>query len=189
MQRVNPLWLAVAGLLTAAGCNPIDIATRGYKEVKGTEAEIRIIQDLPAAEMAEYAGIHISRVYSSIGDLVPADFVADVDRDLRAGLEAVGNLPGRRKALLLVADITYYQTEDTASVLLGKTKMAVMHVTVTTAGGKRVADILAIASSEALRTGNAEMAASLARRLQLFQAEAARLICQKQSPYLSFAGR
>jgi hypothetical protein len=151
----------VLSLLLSAGCNPVDMATRGFKEVKGAEADIRAIRELPAAELAEHSTIQVSRVFSSVGDLVPPEFVAQVNRNLRAQLAGLRNLGGRGEPLMVTGDITYYQTQDTASVLLGRTKMAIMHVTVATASGVKIGDFLAITTSEALRTGAMEMASSL----------------------------
>lgn len=162
-NRNRLLVLAYAAVLAAAGCNPIDMATRGYKEVKGTGADIRIIQELPAADLAEHSGIQVGRVYSSVGDLVPPEFVTEVGSDLQSELAGLRNLGGRGEPLVVNGEITYYQTQGTASVLLGKTKMAIMHVTAVTPSGRKVAEILAIATSEALRTGDSEMASSLAR--------------------------
>lgn len=163
MTGRNVLVLLAGGmLLVGTGCNPIDVATRGYKEVKGTEADIRVIRELPAAEMANYSGIEVGRVASSIGDLVPPEFVSQVNGDLRAQLEGLRNTGGHGPPLIVNGNITYYQTQGAASVLLGKTKMSIMHVTAT-ADGAIVADFLAIATSEALRTGDEEMAGMLAR--------------------------
>lgn len=164
MAKGNRLQVLVSAvLLVVTGCNPVDVATRGFKEVKGTGADIRPVQELPAAELAEHSGIRVGRVFSSVGDLVPPDFVTQVSSDLRTQLGGLQSTGGRGESLVVNGDITYYQTQGTASVLLGRTKMAIMHVTVVTASGAKVGDFLAIASSEALRTGDAEMAGSLAR--------------------------
>lgn len=151
-------------LLACSGCpGPVDIATRGFTELKGAEDEVQAIIDISQTELASHIAIRLDQVLSSIGPLLPADFAPLVTANLRNDLARIKGMSGRDAPLKLVGRIIYWQTSGSVETLRGKPKMAIMHVTATAEGDRKVAEFLVIATSDALRTSDMEMAQALAR--------------------------
>lgn len=161
--RNGVLLVLSAVSLVAAGCSPVSTAKRGLQEVRGAQAQISVIQPIPAADLATYSGVRVNQVVSGIGHLAPQSFVTA----LRAGLATeLGKVEGFRATgspLLLNAEVTFYKMGSAADALMGKEKMVIMHVVVSRAEGAKVGQLLAVVSTEAMRTGEQEIADALAK--------------------------
>jgi hypothetical protein len=166
MMRYKDRVVLVGCVLLAAcagGCpSPVDIASRGYSEFKGASQQVAVICDVSAAELAGHAGIEVDAVVSDIGPLLPPAFPAMVAANLRSNLAGLTGF-GVGSPVKMVARITYYQAVGSVETLRGKEKMAVMHVTAIAADGRKLGEFLVIASSDALRVGDVDLAQALAR--------------------------
>lgn len=161
--RNGVLLVLSAVSIVAAGCSPVSAAKRGLQEVRGAQAQISVIQPIPAADLATYSGVRVNQVVSGIGHLAPQSFVTAVRAGLAQELGRVDGFRATGSLLLLNAEVTFYQTGSAADTLLGKEKMAIVHVVVSQAEGAKVGEFLAVVSSEALRTSEQEIADALAK--------------------------
>jgi hypothetical protein len=150
-------------LLTCTGCpTPMDFAARGYSELRGAHDQELSIQDINPAELASHDSIQVDRVVSAIGNLVPGEFVVMLDASLRKELAGLKGLPGAGSPIRFIGQITYWQTMGSIEMLRGKERIAVMHVWCVTVDARTIAEFLVVATSDALRTSDLEMAQTLA---------------------------
>ncbi len=164
MTHTKSLLLFCSVMLVAvAGCgNPVDTAMRGFTEFRGAQHEILVIHDLGPGEMARHNSIQVGRVLSDIGSLVPPEFVVLAQNGTRIQLANLKGLSATGSPIRVIGQITYYQTGGSVQTLMGKDKMAILHVTVSAVDGRKLAEFLVVARSEALRTSDTDLANALA---------------------------
>ncbi len=164
MPRAIHLVLPTCALLAlCTGCpGPLDIASRGFSELKGAQAQAQEISPLDAATIANH-GVELERVVSAVGPLVPPEFVIMVDSSLRKDLADLRHPAAGGAPVRVHGQITYYQPAGSIAILRGKETVAVMHVTGRAPDGRTVADFQVVATTEALRSGDMDLAQALAR--------------------------
>jgi len=162
-SKTGLIAIGLATMLLGCGCTTL--AKRGFREFKGAESQLIPITDLAAYELLQYSKVELGRIESDIGPVVPPTFIGALTAAFREKLPSLQGLRPDGPTLRLDGRITFFQAGGTVGALLGKEKMCIVRVRFVSATGTPKGECLVVARSEAVRTGQEDLAREIAKRL------------------------
>ncbi len=152
-------------LLAAGGCSPLSVAKQGFTEVRGASGKIVPVREATAAYYQSVGKLEIGTVTNSIAPVCPSSMQALTVAALREqAAKAQEKLPGST-VCTAEADITFYQPPGGVSALVGKGAILLGRAKLYDDKHELQADLLIGVFSEAVTTGEDQLAAAFGKTL------------------------
>ncbi|MBN2563634.1 MAG: hypothetical protein JXQ75_22165 [Phycisphaerae bacterium] len=167
MRKILALTILVSTVVGSSGCGTA--AKRVLKEVQGASSEARAVPGTHTATLATYQAVKIDNPRSDLGGLVDSRFSGVLLGALRGALTE-GEEPvfrGGSPVLEIQPEITFYSEAGGLGSILGSDSYAVVLFWLS-ADGAPVGKVQVVTKSGASRTGEADMAKSMADGLAGF---------------------
>jgi len=165
--------VSVSCVLVCGGCSPLSLARRGLTEFRGASGEVVPIRECSRGFCQSVGTIEPGGLTNSIAPVCPATMVSKLHASMVEEARQVSDrLSGSDRALVDV-DVTYYHAPGGVMSVVGKAGLLIGRARVTDGDGTPQGDLLVTVSSEAVRTGQTEMADVLARTLCQYIADRA----------------
>jgi hypothetical protein len=146
------------------GCETM--AKQGFKEFKGAGGEYVQVQDLQENSLSKFKDVKLVDVRNDIGKVCPNDLVTRMKAAfVKTKSEMQDQYPGGAPALHVDLTITYLQDSGGAGTLLGGLGFMIVRGKFKDDAGNLVSDALFVADSEAMRTGEGELADAIIQAL------------------------
>ncbi len=165
---ITVLGLVVAGNTGCAGA----IAKRAFSEVVGASSKARAVPGLSTARLGQFQGVKINAPRSDLGGLVSSRFTSALPGALRKELitDKDAPFPGGSPTLEIDPEITFFSDQGGVGDLLGSDSYAVALFTLSSDGAP-LGKVQVVTKTAASRTGDEDMAKSMAKSLAQFFAQ------------------
>lgn len=162
---ITVLGLAIAGNTGCAGA----MAKRALSEVVGASSKARAVPGMSTAKLGQFKGVKINAPHSDLGGLVSSKFALALPGALREALTTGKDapFPGGSPALEIDPEITFFSEKGALGDLFGSDAYAVVLFALI-ADGTVVGKVQVVTKSAASRTGDDDMAKSMAKGLAQF---------------------
>ncbi len=146
--------------MTCAGCSPFSVAKQAGKELIGAQGKVLPIHSAGRSTYASFNSITLGQVTSDIGRLCPARMTGELATAIRKQMaELKSRFPGGSPAATVDFAVTYYDSGG----LISKHATVVTRAKLTDEANKAVSDLLVVSTSEAMRTGDRELADAIGK--------------------------
>lgn len=158
--------IVLFGSLLVAGPGCGTALKRGFKEFKGAGSKAAEVPGIRSGGFAQYKGVTIGQPRSDLGRLVDSKFTVALPGAMRKAL-TTGEKPlfrGGSPTLTIDPEITWYHESGGLGGILGSDSFAVALFWLSD-GGTPLGKVQVVTKSGASRTGEADMAKSMAKGL------------------------
>jgi len=155
-MKTTAIGLLMAFATACAGCSPFSIAKQAGKELIGARGKTLPIRDAGKSTYASFHSVKLGQVTSDIGGLCPAKMTTALAAALRKEL---GQLGSGSPSMTADFAVTYYETGG----VISKHSTVVTRAILKGEDGTPVSDLLVVAHSEAMHTGDEDMAKAIAK--------------------------
>jgi len=157
---------AVIIAIAAGNLGCMTLAKQGFKEMRGARGKTLEIHALNRETVAACRSVHVGEIVNEIGDWCPPDMVLGLQQSLPERLaELDEELGGGSPRLYVDLHIQYAQKGGGIRAVLGKDQYLVGRVYLRDDGGARVAELVTVAHSEAISTGDEDMGEAAAEAI------------------------
>jgi len=141
------------------------MAKRGWKELRGASGDVVAIRDCSTAFCRSVGTIEAGQVNNPIAPVCTSRMVSKLQTALgEESVEASGELGGSERAVVDV-HVTYYNPPEGVLAVVGKSGLLIVRAQVSDGGGSQQGDLLVAVATEAVRSGETDMAKECAKTI------------------------
>ena len=163
MKRISLSSLMLCVAATLLGCNPVSMAKHGFTELRGAHGKIYAVREAPAGFYQSLGGVTIGRVSNNIAPVCSPMMHRTIQSALQHhAREASAEMAGGGPPCTVEVDITFNKEPGGVLALVGKGALLIGRVGVLDPKANRVADLIVVVASEAVRSTPDEVAGEFA---------------------------
>jgi len=149
-QRALFCLMGTTFIMCGTGCNPVSMATSGYKAVKGANAHVYSIEAPQQADLTGFESLKFTDVTTDVSAVCPIDVLMAVRsgmQEVLANEETKKVFPGGGKSLTLDVTCRFYKQKPT----IGKEGRLDLLVTLVTPEGRVLGRVYVEGINESMR--------------------------------------
>lgn len=167
VQKLLAMGLLISIVAGTSGCGTV--AKRAFKEVKGASSKAQPVPGTSVSRYSRYQGVSISNPRTDLGGLVDRKFTSALGTALRKELTTDKDAPfrGGSPTLTIEPEVAWYSEAGGLGGMLGSDSYAVVLFWLSE-DGSPLGKVQIVTKSAASRTGEDDMANSMAKKLAGF---------------------
>jgi hypothetical protein len=166
MKRISLSSLMLCVVAALVGCNPVSMAKHGFTELRGAHGQVYAVREAPAGFYQSLGGVTSGRVSNTIAPVCSPAMHRTIQGALQhQAREASAEMAGGGRACTVEVDITFNKEPGGVMALIGKGALLIGRVGVLDQKADKVADLIVVVVSEAVRSTPEEVAEEFASQL------------------------